>query len=928
MAIPLLGAVALALAIGHGVAPASRASSLAGLGPHFTPAGHTSGSQPYGVAIYHGTGANNHASFAVTNYGGASVTAFKGDGAGGFVAQTIALPTGTMPRGIVAGNFGDGCEDLAVSDFGGYVDILMQNTGGGLCLGTFSATVMQIPLTPGVTPDGIAAGRIYGAALDLVVADRHSGASGAGAIVVLKNVYAGSISFTPQPAIATGGTGTRWVKVGDLGTSNPDVVASNFGSANITIFVNSPAGTLTALTPIGVGSGPEDLAIGHIDYTGNTAANNIIVTNYFSHTLTVLKNTGAGFALLTTLSSFNGPTDVVIGDFNGDGHPDLAVTEYDGNDVTVWSGDGSGFPDNTGCAPNHCPRSSAATNTNPFGMAAAAFDEDVTATQLNRDGSDADLVTADFGSAEATVLTNDTDTTAPAPVVLNVTGPAHSGFVSSATQFSITATDGDFAGVASTLYCIDTTGTCTPGLVAGNSFLPSGTGGNTQTGASFALGGPNGAYHIRFAAQDFEGNQSATADQTFTLDATAPTTSLGDTGVTVGPHRYVSNATTFTATSTDNAGGSGVAAISWCALVAGTPATYCGGAAVHTTSGAGPLAFTLSSLSLGDGAYDVYAWATDNVGNVEAHTTPQETVRLDNTPPQPSITLGAGTFTDTHGTIFARNGATITLSATDAGSGVASVSYCVDSHGAPACAVDIPADTYPGSSHAVSLPTTEGAYDIYYSATDNLGNSDPPMVTITVDTTAPTAALAPSGGTITNASTITLTGDDGTGSGVASLAYRCYPSGSTPPAFTTVNGSSTTFQINGANGPFTCDYYATDHVGNSGSGAPQHASFTLNTPPSTGLGGQGPAPNVQTAHGGQSSSGHASSGQSSSGAPAANGSSPAASGAANGGGRAANPPGGAGDSLSIPLLLLGGAALLALLLGLGGVLLARRERGA
>src|SRR5213078_2472957 len=48
------------------------------------------------------------------------------------------------------------------------------------------------------------------------------------------------------------------------------------------------------------------------------------------------------FALQATYEVGNRPYAVVVGDFNGDGHPDLAVSNIDSNTVSVLLGNGDG----------------------------------------------------------------------------------------------------------------------------------------------------------------------------------------------------------------------------------------------------------------------------------------------------------------------------------------------------------------------------------------------------------------------------------------------------------------------------------------------------------------------------------------------------------------------------------------------------------
>jgi hypothetical protein len=105
------------------------------------------------------------------------------------------------------------------------------------------------------------------------------------------------------------------------------------------------------------------------------------------------------------------------------------------------------------------------------------------------------------------------------------------------------------------------------------------------------------------------------------------------------------------------------------------------------------------------------------------------------------------------------------------------------------------------------------------------------------DTTAPSSAIGIGSPQSTNAGTgqeyitsstpLTLTSTD---SDVQNLWYRVYSTGSTPPAYTPVLGNAATLHVNGADGSYTIESYATDDAGND-----EKAHQTLvtldNTPP-------------------------------------------------------------------------------------------------
>ncbi|HET9138330.1 chitobiase/beta-hexosaminidase C-terminal domain-containing protein [Actinophytocola sp.] len=172
----------------------------------------------------------------------------------------------------------------------------------------------------------------------------------------------------------------------------------------------------------------------------------------------------------------------------------------------------------------------------------------------------------------------------------------------------------------------------------------------------------------------------------------------------------------------------------------------------------------------------------------------------DTTPPDVSATVAgerdpAGNFVGS---------ATVTVTATDAGSGVASVEYHLDGG---------PWTSYGGPVVVTGL----GAHMVHYRATDTAGNTAPEeMVSFTVvappvqDTTPPEVSAAvsgeqdPSGGYV-GAATVTVTATDA-GSGVDSVAYEVDGTGFRP---------YTGPVLVSAAGDHTVRYRATDRAGNT-----------------------------------------------------------------------------------------------------------------
>jgi hypothetical protein len=112
-----------------------------------------------------------------------------------------------------------------------------------------------------------------------------------------------------------------------------DIVTANSVSNNITILKNtSTTGTVSFNTKTDyiTGTDPKRIAIGDLDGDGKP---DIVVTNFNAgnaSTISVFKNTSNGgsisFAEKVDYSTGNGSIDVAIADLNGDGRPDLIVS--------------------------------------------------------------------------------------------------------------------------------------------------------------------------------------------------------------------------------------------------------------------------------------------------------------------------------------------------------------------------------------------------------------------------------------------------------------------------------------------------------------------------------------------------------------------------------------------------------------------------
>ena len=286
--------------------------------------------------------------------------------------------------------------------------------------------------------------------------------------------------------------------------------------------------------------------------------------------------------------------------------------------------------------------------------------------------------------------------------------------------------------------------------------------------------GPHTFTGTWFWDQDFDGVVDPTPALTYTVtvdfvDNTPPATTASQSG-TSGQDGWFISPVVVTLSAVDDRSG-----------VASTSYRIDGGAWQAYT---GP--FTVSF----EGTHIVEYYSTDVAGNTEAVKILD--VKIDTVGPVTSLSLNGtlgenGWYTST---------VTVTLTASDPTSGVASVAYRID---------DGAWQTYSGP-----FTVDEGEHTVEYRATDAAGNEEAVnSLGVNIDTVTPTTSIDLSGSLgnedwYTTAIAVTLTASDAT-SDVASISYRI-DSG----VWEEYTGP---FTVEG-DGARTVEYYATDVAGN------------------------------------------------------------------------------------------------------------------
>jgi hypothetical protein len=275
------------------------------------------------------------------------------------------------------------------------------------------------------------------------------------------------------------------------------------------------------------------------------------------------------------------------------------------------------------------------------------------------------------------------DTTAP---TVDLSAPADGATVSGTVALAATASDGG-AGVERVEFLVDGQ------TVGSDATAPYGVDWDSR-------GVADGTYLVRARAVDVAGNATTASAASVTVanasspppDTTAPTTAISCNAATCAS-TYYNAAVSVALAATDDVGGSGVKEIR------------------YTTDGSDP---TAGSGSVYGGPFSVASTTTvkyrafDNAGNAEAVRS--QLIRVDTTAPTVAITAPS-------------NGATVsgsvkvTASASDAGSGIAKVTFYLDG------SVLATVTSTPYSTQWNTKKSTKGTHTLTAVAQDNAGNT-------------------------------------------------------------------------------------------------------------------------------------------------------------------------------------------------------------
>jgi len=258
-------------------------------------------------------------------------------------SNKIDFTTGPGPRRIAIGDLdGDGKPDIVITNF---------NAGNASSISIFRNTssagaisfASQSNYPSGNGSIGVSVNDMNGDGKpDIIVC---SGNSGFISIFINTTTAPGTITFANKQDFTIYGHADNLFTADLDNDGRADIITSNFGFNSISIFRNQSINGNLFLAPyisFGVGTNPTFVTTGDLD---NDSKLDVIVTNYSSSSITLLKNesTTGNISLGSSQLFVNSNvSNVSISDLNGDGKPDMCTGRGNNGNISALENTNTG----------------------------------------------------------------------------------------------------------------------------------------------------------------------------------------------------------------------------------------------------------------------------------------------------------------------------------------------------------------------------------------------------------------------------------------------------------------------------------------------------------------------------------------------------------------------------------------------------------
>jgi hypothetical protein len=332
---------------------------------------------------------------AITTSSGISVLLGKGNGA---FYPAVYYPVGGTPLSLAVSDFNDdGKPDLAVTVGGTAYNISVLLGNGD---GTFRPPVTSLV---GFVLGSLAVGDFnLDGKPDLAVINNTSSPNSPGVVIALGN---GDGTFQYPSMTYFAGPNAGALAVADVNDDGkPDVVVVNYdtqqgyGPGSVAILLGNGNGTLASPVQYDVGNGATSVVVGDFNGDGklDLAVGQTAVYGSASSVSILLGYGGGYFLPAVNYAVGTGQISLAIGEFNGDGKPDLAIAN-------------NGFP---GPPPIDTVSILLGNGDGTFLLSRVSFEvgqfpNSVAVGDFNQDGK-LDLAVTNFGSNNVSVLINTT----------------------------------------------------------------------------------------------------------------------------------------------------------------------------------------------------------------------------------------------------------------------------------------------------------------------------------------------------------------------------------------------------------------------------------------------------------------------------------------------------------------------------------------